>query len=119
MDVFLTVRRKKTTIFLDAKESNTVYDLKQMIEGITKRSPEDQKLFKNNDPLEDTKTLGDCGFTSQNAKAQSPAQVGLAFKTDGEDDFEDLEIIEYSCPPELPDVMKPTDSSTTAEHQSS
>ena len=43
------VRRKKTTIFLDAKESSTVMDLKKMIEGITKKSPADQQLFNKDD----------------------------------------------------------------------
>ena len=49
MDVFLMVRRKKTTIFLDAKESSTVMDLKKMIEGITKKAPADQQLFNKDD----------------------------------------------------------------------
>ena len=49
MDVFLMVRRKKTTIFLDAKESSTVLDLKKMIEGITKKAPADQQLFNKDD----------------------------------------------------------------------
>jgi len=34
-------------------------------------------------PLDDNKTLGDCGFTSQTARAQAPATIGLAFKLDG------------------------------------
>jgi hypothetical protein len=33
MDVFLMVRRKKTTIFLDAKENTTVFEIKKIIEG--------------------------------------------------------------------------------------
>ena len=49
MDVFLMVRRKKTTIFLDAKENSTVGDLKKMIEGITKKSPADQQLYNKED----------------------------------------------------------------------
>ena len=49
MDVFLMIRRKKTTIFLDAKESSTVLDLKKMIEGITKKSPADQQLYNKDD----------------------------------------------------------------------
>lgn len=49
MDVFLMVRRKKTTIFLDAKENSTVGDLKKMIEGITKKSPADLQLYNKED----------------------------------------------------------------------
>ena len=41
------IRRHKTTIFLDAKENNTVLELKKMIEGILKYKPEDQQLFKD------------------------------------------------------------------------
>ena len=39
------IRRKKSTIFTDAKETTTVVELKKMIEGITKTAPEDQMLF--------------------------------------------------------------------------
>ena len=45
-DVFLMIRRHKTTIFTDAKESTTVYELKRIVEGILKRSPEEQRLYK-------------------------------------------------------------------------
>lgn len=45
-DVFLMVRRKKTTMFIDAKESTTVLELKKMIRGIMKKAVEDMKLFK-------------------------------------------------------------------------
>ena len=43
------VRRKKTTIFLDAKESTTVLELKKMIEGITKKAPSEQQLYNKDD----------------------------------------------------------------------
>ncbi|KAJ8043210.1 Elongin-B [Holothuria leucospilota] len=82
-DVFLMIQREKTTIFTDAKESNTVYDLKKIIEGITKKPPEDQRLFKDGEVLEDTKTLADSGLTSNKAKAQDPAPLGLTFRKEG------------------------------------
>ena len=82
-EIFVMVRHHKTTIFLDCKEDQTVYDMKKMIEGILKKQPEDQKLFVDDQVLEDNKKLGDCGFTSQTAKAQSPATIGLAFKQEG------------------------------------
>lgn len=41
------IRRKKTTIFTDAKESTPVSDVKKIVEGILKIRPEDQKLFKD------------------------------------------------------------------------
>jgi len=117
MDVFLMIRRKKTTIFMDAKESTTVSELKKMVQGITKKSPEDMKLYKDDQPLEDNKTLGDYGFTSSTARAQAPATVGLTFRQGDDGDFEELEIAKLSTPPELPDVMKPQESSSHAQEQ--
>ena len=49
MDVFLMIRRKKTTMFLDAKENTKVADLKRMIEGITKKPPPEQRLYNKED----------------------------------------------------------------------
>ncbi|XP_015231438.1 elongin-B [Cyprinodon tularosa] len=116
MDVFLMIRRHKTTIFTDAKECTTVYELKRIVEGILKRPPEDQRLYKDDQLLEDSKTLGDCGFTNQTARPQAPATVGLAFRVNDEM-FEQLYIEAFSSPPELPDVMKPQDSGSTANEQ--
>lgn len=45
------IRRKKLTIFTDAKENTTVAELKKMIEGITKTLPEDQQLFNYNNEV--------------------------------------------------------------------
>uniref|UniRef100_UPI003CC7B172 Elongin-B n=1 Tax=Homo sapiens TaxID=9606 RepID=UPI003CC7B172 len=104
MDVFLMIRRHKTTIFTDAKESSTVFELKRIVEGILKRPPDEQRLYKDDQLLDDGKTLGECGFTSQTARPQAPATVGLAFRAD--DTFEALCIEPFSSPPELPDVMK-------------
>ncbi|XP_021099973.1 elongin-B isoform X2 [Heterocephalus glaber] len=90
MDVFLMIRRHKTTIFTDAKESSTVFELKRIVEGILKRPPDEQRLYKDDQLLDDGKTLGECGFTSQTARPQAPATVGLAFRADmpsfGEED---------------------------------
>ena len=41
------IRRKKTTIFTDAKESTTVLEVKKIIEGILKQKAEDQRLYKD------------------------------------------------------------------------
>ena len=77
------VRREKMTIFLDATEETTVYQLKKMLEGIIKKEPEEQKLYDidSKEALDDAKTLGDCGYKSQNAKAQDPASIGLAYRS--------------------------------------
>jgi transcription elongation factor B subunit 2 len=112
MDVFLMIRRKKTTIFMDAKESTSVLELKRMVQGITKKSPDDMRLYKDEQSLEDNKNLGDYGFTSSTARAQAPATVGLSFRQD-DGEYEPLEIAPLSTPPELPDVMKPQESSSS------
>ncbi|XP_027563019.1 elongin-B, partial [Neopelma chrysocephalum] len=83
MDVFLMIRRHKTTIFTEAKESSTVLELKRIVQGILHRPPEHQRLYKDDQLLEDSKTLGDCGFTSQTARPQAPATVGLALREGG------------------------------------
>jgi transcription elongation factor B subunit 2 len=110
MDVFLMVRRQKTTVFLDAKETTTVLEVKKMIEGILKRSPEEQRLYKitKDQPvlLEDSKQLTEYGFTHLTARAQLPEPIGLAFRVGATEEFEQLEIVPVSTPPDLPDVMK-------------
>ncbi len=81
-DVFLTVRREKTTILLDATEETTVSHLKRTLQGIVKKPPEDQKLYNtsNKEELQDNKTLGDCGYKAHTAKAQDPGSIGIAFR---------------------------------------
>ncbi|XP_074920785.1 elongin-B [Chelonoidis abingdonii] len=88
----------------------------ERIGGILKAAPEEQRFYKDDQLLDDSKTLGDCGFTSQTARPQAPATVGLAFRA-GDDSFETLRIDPFSSPPELPDVMKPQDSSSSANEQ--
>jgi hypothetical protein len=48
LPVYLMIRRGKTTIFFDAFENTKVIDLKKMLQGLTKRPPEDVRLFKEN-----------------------------------------------------------------------
>ena len=67
------------------KESTPVSHVKMMIQGITKRKPEDMKLLKigSREVLEDKKTLAECGFDSQSCKAQDPQTVGLVYRLSG------------------------------------
>jgi elongin-B len=116
MDVFLMIRRKKQTIFTDVKDNTTVYEVKKIIEGILKKSPEEQQLYsKDNQIMEDSKTISEYGYTSAIAKAQSPESIGLVYKIEGRDEFEPLDIAPLSTPPDLPDVMK-GDSQSNAAH---
>ncbi|XP_060060330.1 elongin-B-like [Erinaceus europaeus] len=82
MDVFLMIQRRKTTIFTDAKENSTVFELKCIIESILKQPPREQKLFKNDQLLKDSMTLLECGFTGENTPAEAPALLRLAFLAD-------------------------------------
>uniref|UniRef100_A0A8C6QW13 Elongin-B n=1 Tax=Nannospalax galili TaxID=1026970 RepID=A0A8C6QW13_NANGA len=82
LSVYLMIRRHKTTIFVEAQESSTVLELKLMVEGLLQRPPEQQRLYKNDQLLEDGKTLGECGFTRHTALPHAPATVGLAFGKD-------------------------------------
>ncbi|XP_012866898.1 PREDICTED: transcription elongation factor B polypeptide 2 [Dipodomys ordii] len=84
---------------------------------ISLRDPSRTQAFPPQDDqlLDDGKTLGECGFTSQTARPQAPATVGLAFRAD--EAFEALRIEPFSSPPELPDVMKPQDSGGSANEQ--
>jgi len=92
-----------------------------MLEGILKKDPKDQQLFyiKESDEnsmadadssilLQDNERLVDRGITANNAKAQSPARLGLCFKLETGSGFEQLDITPYSSPPPLPDIMKAT-----------
>ena len=113
------IRRKKLTIFTDAKESTNVLQLKKMIEGITKFTPDDQQLFnKDNVEMEDSHSLLEYGITANSAKAQNPGQIGLAVR-DENGQFEPLELTAYSSPPDLPDVMKAQEANGSDERLTS
>uniref|UniRef100_A0A8D0GSU9 Elongin-B n=1 Tax=Sphenodon punctatus TaxID=8508 RepID=A0A8D0GSU9_SPHPU len=117
MDVFLMIRRHKMTIFVEAKESTTVHELKKIVERILKRSPEEQQLYKDDQPLEDSnRTLVDCGLSSLTARPHAPATVGLTFFQASDGCFEPLHIDDFSSIPELPD-MKLQDSGSSCSEQ--
>jgi len=106
MDVFLMIRRKTTSIFTDCKETTPIAEVKKIVQGITKVGCDGQRLYKEDQVMEDGKCLSDYGLNSSTARAQTPATVGLAYRQD-DGSWEQLEIAPLSNPPELPDVMKP------------
>ncbi|NWV06351.1 ELOB protein, partial [Ptilonorhynchus violaceus] len=113
-DVFLMIRRHKTTIFTEAKESSTVLELKRIVQGILHRPPDEQRLYKV--PLKPSGGAlkgfggdlsgGDFGVPGWDSDP-SPRFFP-------EESFEGLRIEPFSSPPELPDVMKPQDSTGAA-----
>ncbi|XP_037059400.1 elongin-B-like [Peromyscus leucopus] len=74
-----------------------MFQLKRVVQGILQRPPEEQRLYKDDQLLDDRKTLGECGFTSQTTRTHAPARVGPAFGAD--DAFEALHIEPFSSPP--------------------
>ncbi|CAI6366703.1 unnamed protein product [Macrosiphum euphorbiae] len=105
MDAFMMIQRKKLTIFTDAKDNILVNELKKIIGCIIKVAPANQQLYYKDEIMDETKTLSECGLNATIAKAQSPATIGLALKMEN-GEFEPLEMVPYSLPPELPYVMK-------------
>ncbi|XP_064218827.1 elongin-B-like [Aotus nancymaae] len=113
--LFLMILRHKTTIFTDTKESSTVFKLKRIVEGILKVPPNERQMYKDERLLDDSKTLGECGFTIRQHSHRPQPESGPAFQTD--DTFEALYIQPFSSPPGLPDTMKPQDSGSSANVQ--
>lgn len=76
------IRRKNQTFMMDTTEDTTVAHLKKLLEPVLKHSSGEQDLYKleSNESLDDTRTLGDCGYKSSNSKAQDPSTIGLRFK---------------------------------------
>ncbi|KAJ8965078.1 hypothetical protein NQ314_004479 [Rhamnusium bicolor] len=77
---------KKLTIFTDAKDTTTVLELKKIIEGILKIPPQNQQLFNKDNTVMEDSHIDDNGT------------------------FEHLDLVQYSAPPDLPDVMKSQES---------
>lgn len=70
---FLTSSNPPTNAWLQVK-LNRIYGF---CDSVSPLVAQDDQL------LEDSKTLGDCGFTNQTARPQAPATVGLAFRING------------------------------------
>ncbi|KFV59731.1 Transcription elongation factor B polypeptide 2, partial [Tyto alba] len=117
-DIYLMTHRHKTTIFTEAKETTTVHELKKMVEGILKKLPEEQCLYKDNQLLDDDhRTLLDCGLSSQSCHPHVPATVGLALFRPGNGTFGPLCIDPFPSTSELPDVMKSCASGKNSSKQ--
>jgi len=79
-----------------------------------KVKPHNLRLFKDREELKDDRTVAEYGFTANSAKPQQPGSIGLAFRNDN-GDWEDLEISPLSQPPELPEVMRPQETSQSEQ----
>uniref|UniRef100_A0A8C0D5G6 Uncharacterized protein n=1 Tax=Balaenoptera musculus TaxID=9771 RepID=A0A8C0D5G6_BALMU len=56
VDVFLKIRHLKTIIFMEGKESSTMFLLKHIVEGILKQLPDEQRLYKHHRPCSATRS---------------------------------------------------------------
>merc|ERR1712187_689129 len=118
LDVFLMIRRLKLTIFLDAMEVTTVYEVKKMVEGITGHETKNQRLYNVDESvLEDDKTLRDCGLTISTAMAHVPAELGLAVRDEETGKWEELVKTPYTLPPELNFDQKEAKKEAKAEEE--
>jgi len=109
-DIFLMIRRKKTTIFIDVREETSVLELKRMVAGILKIHPEDQRLYKEREEMKDNKNVGDYGLNASTAKPQLPPTIALVCRNE-HGEWEEMDIAPLSQPPELPEVMRQPESS--------
>jgi transcription elongation factor B subunit 2 len=93
----MMIRRQKLTLFVDAKETSTVLELKKIIEGITKVTPNNIRLIidSTKQPMDDdNQTLSDCGLSSVTAKAYSPVLLYLCHRknTGNDNDWEPIDV---------------------------
>lgn len=94
----MMIRRQKLTLFIDAKESSTVLEVKKTIEGIIKVPPSHLRLIidSNKQPMDDdNQTLVDCGLSGTAAKAYSPVLMYLCYRKAGnENEWEPIDVAE-------------------------
>ncbi|KAM3188536.1 hypothetical protein ACTXT7_000090 [Hymenolepis weldensis] len=105
MKIFLSIRRKKSTIYLTVEETDTVLEVKRQLQGILKVAPDDQSLLYQSITLIDQKPLSFYGINEQTARAHNPAVISLCYR-DANGQFEQVDITPYSKPPEMPEVMR-------------
>ncbi|KAB7493798.1 Transcription elongation factor B polypeptide 2 [Armadillidium nasatum] len=73
------VRRKKTTVFIDAKETTSVRELKRILQGILKVEPENQRLSNETglDVFADEKSLADYNLTGAVGTCTKPCNCRI------------------------------------------
>ncbi|XP_037927634.1 elongin-B-like [Teleopsis dalmanni] len=112
-NIFLIIRWRKTSLFIQVPERAPVNEVKLMIEGITKVRPDDQKLFNEElEEIESGGTLDQFNITKLNAKAEKPFELGMSTRNwNGE--FDPLAIIPYSKPQKLCEIVNPKNFNDT------
>ncbi|CAK8534589.1 unnamed protein product [Lathyrus sativus] len=87
MDMYIRVKRSKTTYFIRCKPSDKVLDIKQKLQELIDQPANDQRLSlpDTGDVLEDSKTLAD-------QKIETDAVVALTLRKD-DNEFEEVNIV--------------------------
>ena len=93
---------------MDCKENTIVSEIKKMIEGILKVQVENQLLYKDKTAMEDSKTVARTMF--KRSWYIKLLIISYYLRVEIEN-FETLEILSLSLPPELPEVMRTQDQS--------
>ncbi|ESN90604.1 hypothetical protein HELRODRAFT_166296 [Helobdella robusta] len=106
--VHFTLRRQRTTIFLNIDEEKTILELKQLISKAIKLAPEKFKLYRENMLWLDKglgemkKKLKAVGYSGGSTRPDEPAILYLCFLTgynrQGRAVYESVDVVPYSLP---------------------
>uniref|UniRef100_A0A0N4ZV86 Transcription elongation factor B polypeptide 2 n=1 Tax=Parastrongyloides trichosuri TaxID=131310 RepID=A0A0N4ZV86_PARTI len=107
-DLYFEALHGNSHYLLILKESQTVHEMKDLLEPLAELSKDDMSLFKRSQPdgewvkLNETSILSDNGFDIQKASPQAPAQILIKLKSEGDN----INIEPVSIPPPLPEAMQ-------------
>ncbi|KAK7355291.1 hypothetical protein VNO80_14544 [Phaseolus coccineus] len=87
MDMYIRVKRSKTTYFIQCKASDKIIDIKQKLQELVDQPTNNQRLILpgTGEVLEDSKTLAD-------QKVENDAVVALTLRKD-DNEFEEVDIV--------------------------
>ncbi|KAL2322152.1 hypothetical protein Fmac_026531 [Flemingia macrophylla] len=90
MDMYIRVKRNKTTYFIRCKPSDKILDVKQKLQELVDQPANNQRLILHGtgEVLEDSKTLAD-------QKVENDAVVALTLRKD-DNEFEEINIVRPS-----------------------
>uniref|UniRef100_A0A0K0EJT0 Transcription elongation factor B polypeptide 2 n=1 Tax=Strongyloides stercoralis TaxID=6248 RepID=A0A0K0EJT0_STRER len=108
-DLYFEALHSNSHFLIILKESQTISDMKELLEPLSEFSKDEMSLYKksqNEDKdwikLNDNVSLSDNGFDTAKASPQSPAQILIKLKSEG--DIVNVESV--SLPPPLPEAMQ-------------
>ncbi|CAJ2661784.1 polyubiquitin isoform X2 [Trifolium pratense] len=87
MDMYIRIKRDKTTYFIRCKPSDKILDIKEKLQELIDQPVNDQRLILpgTGEVLEDAKTLAD-------QKIETDAVVALTLRKD-DNEFEEVNIV--------------------------